>query len=151
MLEPGARVPEARVWVSPGDRSVDLRDAIAGPGRTLLCFYPFDWSPGCANELRLLRDRHDDLAEAGVRVYGISLDSPWSHRAWAEALALDGLLLLSDALGEAASAFEVLSDSVGIPKADRSAFLVRDGRVEASWLLDSPLLDVDAILSMARA
>jgi peroxiredoxin len=84
-------------------------------------------------------------------VYGISLDSPWSHRAWAEALVLDGMPLLSDALGEAAAAFGVLSDSQGVPKANRSVFLVRDGRVEASWLLDAPAPDVDAILAVARA
>ncbi len=32
----------------------------------------------------LLRDRGDDLAAAGIRPFGISRDSPWSHASWAD-------------------------------------------------------------------
>ncbi|MGL6279734.1 MAG: hypothetical protein ACRC50_09295 [Gaiella sp.] len=46
MLEPGSALPTARVWAAPGEPATDLRDAIAGPDAALLCFYPFDWSPG---------------------------------------------------------------------------------------------------------
>lgn len=45
MLTSGEAVPAARVWRAPGEESVLLADAIAGPGSALLCFYPFDWSP----------------------------------------------------------------------------------------------------------
>ena len=54
----------------------------------------------------LLRDRSDDLAAAGIRAFGISRDSPWSHRAWKEALGVD-VPLLSDWNGEATRAFDV--------------------------------------------
>ena len=37
----------------------------------------------------LLRDRGADLDAAGVRPFGISRDSPWSHVAWASHLAVD--------------------------------------------------------------
>ncbi|MGL6279735.1 MAG: redoxin domain-containing protein [Gaiella sp.] len=100
--------------------------------------------------MRLLRDRSGDLARAGVRVLGISLDSPWSHRAWAEALGLAELPLLSDALGEAAAACGVLADSQDVPKADRSAFLVRDGTVVGAWHLGAEMPDIDAIIAVAR-
>jgi hypothetical protein len=46
MLEPGASVPSARVWRAPREEPVELREAIAGEGLALLCFYVFDWSPG---------------------------------------------------------------------------------------------------------
>jgi len=46
MLGPGDRVPSARVWSTPGEEAVELRDAIAGDGLVLLCFYVFDWSAG---------------------------------------------------------------------------------------------------------
>jgi hypothetical protein len=46
MLEPGARIPAARVWRAPREDAVHLREAIAGEGLALLCFYVFDWSPG---------------------------------------------------------------------------------------------------------
>ncbi len=46
MLEPGERIPEARVWVETRGGPVLLREALAGEGASLLCFYPLDWSPG---------------------------------------------------------------------------------------------------------
>jgi hypothetical protein len=45
LIELGIRVPDALVW-TPGDpEPVQLRTAIDGPGCSLLCFTPFDWSP----------------------------------------------------------------------------------------------------------
>ena len=46
MLEPGATIPDAQVWLEPRAEAVALRDAIAGDGYAFLCFYVFDWSPG---------------------------------------------------------------------------------------------------------
>ena len=45
MLGPGDRIPDARVWSAPREGSVDLREAVAGDGVALLCFYLWDWSP----------------------------------------------------------------------------------------------------------
>ena len=90
MLAPGDRVPQAIVWTGALDDPVQIAEAIAGDGFAFLCFYPFDWSPTCSNELRLLKDRHADLDAAGIRAFGISLDSPWSNQAFAESLGVDG-------------------------------------------------------------
>jgi hypothetical protein len=46
MLEPGERIPEARVWAEERGGPVLLREALSGEGLALLCFYPLDWSPG---------------------------------------------------------------------------------------------------------
>jgi hypothetical protein len=46
MLQPGDGVPRARVWVAPREGPVDLGKVLAGETPSLLCFYPFDWSPG---------------------------------------------------------------------------------------------------------
>ena len=46
MLEPGDRIPEARVWRAPREDATSLLDATAGDGLVLLCFYFFDWSTG---------------------------------------------------------------------------------------------------------
>jgi len=45
VLEAGDRVPDARVWTAPREGPVALRDAVAGDGFALLCFYLWDWSP----------------------------------------------------------------------------------------------------------
>lgn len=45
MLGPGDAVPHATIWREPGADSSPLSAELAGDGFTLLCFYPFDWSP----------------------------------------------------------------------------------------------------------
>ncbi|MSO58262.1 MAG: redoxin domain-containing protein [Thermoleophilia bacterium] len=98
----------------------------------------------------LLRDRSADLAAAGIRVYGLSLDSPWSQRAFAESLTLgEQVKLLSDARHEAAVGLGVLAETEGPQMARRSVFLVRDGTVVASWLLETPDPDIELILDVA--
>ena len=43
--------------------------------------------------MELLRDRSQEFEAAGVRVFGISRDSPWTHISWAQALDLNFPLL----------------------------------------------------------
>lgn len=150
MLEPGTTIPDARVWTAPGERPVPLREALACDGLALLCFYPFDWSRGCTQEMRHLEDRRDDLVRAGITPFAISLDHPWSQRAWAGSLAIETVRFLSDRLGEAAAAFGVLTDHEGMPMAARACFLLEGDSVRASWTLtESPLPDVDAVVAAA--
>jgi peroxiredoxin len=87
-----------------------------------------------------------------VRAFGISRDSPWSHRAWAESLGVD-VPLLSDWSGDATRAFGVAFEPLGmIDVPMRSAFLVRDGTtVQASWLLGGELPDVDEIIASVES
>jgi len=62
-------------------RSVRLSDF---RGRVLvLVFYPLDWSPGCSRQLDLYQQELRDLGSQGVDVVGISVDSIYSHGAWA--------------------------------------------------------------------
>jgi peroxiredoxin len=152
MLGPGDLVPQATVWTGALEDPKPFAEAIAGEGLALVCFYPFDWSPTCSNELRLLKDRHTDLAAAGIRPFGISLDSPWSNRAFAGSLGVTEVVtMLSDRLGEAARGFGVMSELNGLPKADRSAFLIQGGTVVASWMLGSELPDVEAVIAAASS
>ena len=103
--------------------------------------------------MELLRDRSAELVEAGVRPYGISRDSPWTHVSWAQALDLS-FPLLSDWNGEAVEVFGVAHEFRGMKGvAERSAFLVgRDGTVRGAWRYDaSDLPDFDELLQAARA
>lgn len=102
--------------------------------------------------MHLLRDRSDDLAAAGIRPFGISRDSPWSHRAWSQTLGVD-VPLLSDWNGDAIRAFDVAFEPLGMADvAIRSAFLIRDGAtIEAAWLLGGEMPDIDAVIAAAAA
>jgi peroxiredoxin len=100
----------------------------------------------------LLRDRSDDLAEAGVRPLAISRDSPWSHAAWVQTLGVE-IPLLSDWNGDAIRAFDVAFEPLGMQDvAARSCFLIEDGTtIVEAWMLGRDLPDIDAIVAAARA
>ena len=103
--------------------------------------------------MELLRDGSAELLEAGVRPFGISRDSPWTHVSWRQALDLS-FPLLSDWNGEAVEAFGVAHEFRGLKGiAQRSAFLVdAGGTVRGAWLYDaSELPDLDELLQAARA
>src|SRR5262245_62281482 len=101
--------------------------------------------------MHLLRDRSDDLDAASIRAFGISRDSAWSHRAWAEALGVD-VPLLSDWNGDATRGFDVSFEPLGMLDVPaRSAFLIRDGEtIVTAWMLGGDLPDLDAVIA-ARA
>jgi peroxiredoxin len=103
--------------------------------------------------MELLRDRRAEFDEAGVRTFGISRDSPWTHIAWAQALDLN-FPLLSDWNADTVKAFGVTQEFNGLRDvAERSAFLVdTDGTVRGSWRYEtSDLPDFDELLRAARA
>jgi glutaredoxin-dependent peroxiredoxin len=103
--------------------------------------------------MELLRDRGREFSEAGVRVLGISRDSPWTHIAWAQALDLD-FPLLSDWNAEAVHGFGIAHEHRGMTDvAERSAFLIdTGGTVRGAWRYESSELpDMDELVSAARA
>ena len=102
--------------------------------------------------MELLRDRGDEVRAAGLRPYGISRDSPWTHVAWTQALDLD-VPLLSDWNADATNGFGVAYEHRGLRDVSaRSAFIVeRDGTVRAAWRYEpAELPNLDEILTAAR-
>ena len=103
--------------------------------------------------MELLRDRSTEFEDVGVRRFGISRDSPWTHIAWAQALDLN-FPLLSDWNGDAVHAFDVAHEFRGFADvAERTAFLVdQDGTVRGAWQYEtSEVPDFDVLLAAAQA
>jgi glutaredoxin-dependent peroxiredoxin len=103
--------------------------------------------------MELLRDRSKEFEDAGVRVYGVSRDSPWTHIAWSQALDLN-FPLVSDWNADAVKAFDVAHEFRSFADvAERTAFVVdADGTVRASWRYESnEVPDFDVLLAAARA
>jgi peroxiredoxin len=103
--------------------------------------------------MELLRDRSAEFVSSGVRPFGVSRDSPWTHIAWSQALDLN-FPLLSDWNEDAVRAFGIAQDFRGFKEvAERSAFLLEaDGTVRGSWRYGiSELPDFDALLAAAQA
>src|ERR687894_630747 len=81
MPEQGQRLPDVDFITESGER---LAAGDLGGQKTVLYFYPKDDTPGCTKEACAFRDRMGDYEGAGIQVYGVSLDSPESHRRFRE-------------------------------------------------------------------
>ena len=109
-------------------------------GPVVLVFYPLDWSPVCTKELCTLQDGFTEFEELGVKVLAISIDSIFSHHAWAEKLDIT-FPLLSDFNREVIRLYGVIHEEIlglkGIAK--RSVFILdREGTVKYRWVSEDP-------------
>jgi len=73
-------------------KDVKLSD-FRGKKHVVLAFYPLDWSPVCTGENKCLTDDFPSFQSSNAEVVGISTDSFFSHKAWADALELKHRLL----------------------------------------------------------
>src|SRR5947209_2262430 len=77
MMKIGDRAPEFTLPDDTGrDRS--LTDFLSA-GAAVLYFYPAHFVPGCTGHACALRDLQTEIKNAGLRVVGISPQSPQSH------------------------------------------------------------------------
>ncbi|HYM12503.1 MAG TPA: peroxiredoxin [Bryobacterales bacterium] len=56
--------------------------------KVVLAFYPLDWSPVCSREHACFIDDLGSFEDAKAQVLGISVDSVWSHKAFAEKMGI---------------------------------------------------------------
>lgn len=124
VLEPGDPAPDVSAPNQDGEPV-----APDWSGVSVVYFYPADDTPGCTVEAEGFQANIDEYREAGVAVYGVSVDDVDSHADFAETSDL-GFDLLADPEGEVVAAFDVETRR-GV--ATRTTFVVVDGRVQAVY------------------
>jgi peroxiredoxin len=136
MIEPGTRAPDFSLK-DQGGNEVKLGDL---EGQTaVLVFYPADFSPVCTDQLNVYQEVLGELEAKGVRLYGVSVDSAFCHKAFQEHLGIT-IPLLADfhPKGEVARAFGVYSEDYGVAR--RALVMIGpDGVVQWSHMSPSPL------------
>jgi peroxiredoxin len=136
MIEPGAEAPDFSLLDQDG-QTVSLSD-LKGQ-TTVLVFYPADWSPVCTDQLNVYQEVLGELREKGATLYGISVDSAFSHKAFQQHLGLT-IPLLADfhPKGEVSKAYGAYIDERG--HNNRSLVMIGpDGRVLWSHAAPTPL------------
>ncbi len=73
-------------------KEVKLSD-FKGTKNVVLVFYPLDWSPTCTNEHACFVNEMKQFETLDAEVLGVSVDSVWSHRAYAEKMGIKYALL----------------------------------------------------------
>jgi peroxiredoxin len=147
----GDVAPDLRLPSTDGD--VALEELLARGQRVVLAFYTEDGTPTCENEVSVLKDAKEMLAEFGATVIGISADSVESHLGFAERLGGVPFALASDASLEAARAYGVV-DEADSRRARRAIFVIdRDGRMMLALphFQPSNLSQVEAIFAALGA
>jgi peroxiredoxin len=141
-LEPGLALPSVTL---PSTQGTEI-DLAALPGRSLLIVYPWTGRPnqpnppgwdaipvahGSTPELEGFRDRHAALVRHGLKLFGLSRQTPAYQRELAARLALS-FPILSDAEGRFAAALRLPSFTTGGEVyLKRLTLLLRAGRIEA--------------------
>jgi peroxiredoxin len=127
---PDFALPDASTRVH---RLADFRGA-----PLVLVFYPLDWSPGCSQQLDLYQHELSEFERRGAKVVGISVDSIYSHGAWAAVRGIT-IPLLADfnPKGEVARKYHVYRDVDGF--SERALYVIdADGVIRYSEV--SPFL-----------
>ncbi|GAA3465762.1 peroxiredoxin [Nonomuraea roseola] len=118
-------------------------------GRVLLIFYPVAFSGVCRGELAQVRDELIPQLPADVRVLGVSVDSMFAQRAWAEQEGYE-FPLLSDFWphGQVAQAYGVFDEKRGLAK--RGTFLI-DGEGVIRWSVVNPISSARDVADYLKA
>ena len=94
----------------------------------VLAFYPLDFSPVCSKEHSCFRDDLKEFEKLNAQVLGLSVDSVWAHKAFAEHLKVSYPLLADfHPRGEAAAKFGLYLDDKGIT--NRATVVIDKGGV----------------------
>ena len=80
VLEPGIEAPDFRLPSTP-DQLVSLHEFRGRP--VVLVFYPADWSPVCGDQTTLYNELLPEFHRLNAELFGISVDGPWCHLAFA--------------------------------------------------------------------
>jgi peroxiredoxin (alkyl hydroperoxide reductase subunit C) len=133
MIEPGSPAPDFALPDQDGNivKLEDLR------GQTsVLVFYPMDWSPVCTDQLGVYQEVLGELEAEGARLYGVSVDSAFSHKAFQQHLGIT-IPLLADfhPKGAVSSAYGAFIDERGH---NHRALVMIGPELDVQWAHRSP-------------
>jgi len=128
----GAPAPEFTLK-DQDQKEVKLSD-FRGKKRVVLVFYPLDWSPTCTKEHACMVNDKKQFEDLDAQVLGLSVDSTWSHKAYADKMGIHYPLLADfHPRGAVAAKYGVYLEDKGIT--GRSIFII-DGDGKLAWRKD---------------
>jgi len=133
IIEAGTAAPDFTLSDQDGN-DVALSDL---EGQTsVLVFYPLDFSPTCTDQLNVYQEVLGELGDQGARLYGISVDSAFAHKAFQDHLGITFPLLADfEPKGEVAKAYGVYIDERGH---SQRALVMIGPELEVTWSYQAP-------------
>ncbi len=125
-IHKGAQAPDFTLK-GHDDKEYKLSDFRGKP--VVLAFYPLDFSPVCSKEHACFVDDLSQFNSLNAQVFGISVDSVWAHKAFAEKLKIQYPLLADfHPKGAVASKYGLYLDEKGIT-ARATVVIDKEGKV----------------------
>jgi mycoredoxin-dependent peroxiredoxin len=125
-IDVGAEAPDFTLK-DQNNQEVRLSD-FRGRKTVLLVFYPLAFTGTCQGEMTEIKDNLTEYENESVQVLTVSVDSPYSHKVWAEREGYDPLLSDFWPHGAVAKAYGVFREATGV--ANRGTFVIdRSGTV----------------------
>jgi mycoredoxin-dependent peroxiredoxin len=120
-----------------------------GNKNVVVVFYPLAFSGVCSGEMAAMRDDFPEASRDDVELLTVSVDSGFSHRAWADAEHFN-FALLSDFWphGEVARSYGVFDENLGI--ATRGTFIIDKNGV-VRWKVVNPVPQAREIADYQKA
>lgn len=140
-LAVGTTAPDFTLKTKTADglKDIKLSDHF-GKQQVVLLFFPLAYTGVCTAEMCDISNGLSGYADLGAAVYGISVDSPFTHEAWAKANKIT-VTLLSDLNKTTTKAYDVVFPNlagVGDTSA-RAAFVIgQDGVIKYSEQTPTP-------------
>ncbi|MDA4116864.1 MAG: peroxiredoxin [Thaumarchaeota archaeon] len=140
VLRIGQRVPDFSL---PDTEKKERRlSEFTQKGKTVLLFFPFAFSGPCDKEMCVFRDGMVKINSMNVQVVGISVDSLFTLKVFAQTYNLQ-FPLLSDFNKKVSKAYGVLHETwvaFGYKGVSKRAALVLDGKgiLRYKWVTDTP-------------
>jgi mycoredoxin-dependent peroxiredoxin len=129
-------------------KEIKLSD-FAGKQNVVLVWYPLDWSPTCTNEHVCFVNEMKSFETLDAAILGVSVDSIWSHKAYAEKMGIK-YSLLADFHPKGA-----MSEKYGAYLADKGitgraiAIVGKDGKI--AWFKNYDIPVVPDVKEVAAA
>jgi mycoredoxin-dependent peroxiredoxin len=145
-LSVGAAAPEFALK-DQSMKEVKLSD-YAGK-KVVIVFYPLDWSPTCTNEHACFVSELKSIQALDAQILGVSVDSVWSHKAYAEKMGIH-YPLLADFQPRGA-----VGDKFGVYLADKGitgrAIAIVDRTGKLAWFKNYEIATVPDLKEVSEA
>ena len=129
-------------------KEVKLSD-FTGKKNVVLVFYPLDWSPVCTNEHACFVNDMKQFDTLDAEVLGVSVDSVWSHKAYADKMGIR-YSLLADFQPRGA-----MADKYGVFLADKGitgrAIVIVNQQGKVAWVKNYDIPVVPDLKEVAAA
>ena len=135
IIQPGTPAPAFRLKDELGETFTN--ESIKGQ-TAVLVFFPNAFSPVCTDQFQVYEEVMDEFEAQGATLYGVSVDSMWSLKAFKEKLGVS-ITFISDNLpkGETSKAFGAYFERGGF--SDRAIVIIApDGVVQFSHQAANP-------------